>query len=527
MLALAVVAPWWNLPVDNADSAGMLAHLHAFFVDLDLLYDDEYAALRMSPLFAFVTGEGVVSNHWPTGATWIQAPGFGLGAVVGEILGAFELPGGNAPWTIRLLGLHVWAMVLLLGLGREIARWMGGGRDGVVYAACFVLGTPLLYYASQAPARPHLYGACVVFAIVRLWQSERAAGTMGRTALLGLLVGLATSIRPQLAPLGLIVMHDVWTRAPVADRARQLGVGVVAGAAWPLTNLGLQWWMYGSDLARYASGGVSHHLRHFLFSPYHGVAWWTPIVFLGLLGLVVGGVKRRRGAWLLLALFVFQLWTDSGYRPIAPGDVLGSRTWAGGTGFGPRKLVDALPLLLPGMIWLREHAHARGRTRAPLLAALGLSLPIAWLHLSVWLDPGGADRVLDVAGYASLWRVPLDGAAWTRAFEQRTLALAITLALGVGVGAPLLLAGSWAWSRLRAQPVRLGVAVVLGACVLAHLWLAGLKARSDAILSEDPDRGTRLAQALNPVHAATVARTVEHRRRLRERLGDDAAPAAE
>ena len=72
VLALcALTAPWWNIPRDQADSAGMLAHLHALFVDADLLFDDDYAALGMSPLFAFVTDEGVVSNHWPAGASWL------------------------------------------------------------------------------------------------------------------------------------------------------------------------------------------------------------------------------------------------------------------------------------------------------------------------------------------------------------------------------------------------------------------------------------------------------------------------
>jgi hypothetical protein len=527
-LAAAVVAPWWNLPIDNADGAGMLAHLQGFFVDLDLLYDDEYAALRMSPLFAFVTSQGVISNHWPTGATWIQAPGFGLGAIVGEILRVLELPGGNAPWTIRLLGLHTWAMTLLVWLARELARWVGG-REGVLYAACFVVGTPLLYYASEAPARPHLYGACVVFLVVRLWQGERWAGALGRTAILGLLVGLAASIRPQLATLGLLVVHDVWTRSPAPERRRRLAIGVAACAAWPLTNLALQWWMYGEDLAHYFGGGVSHHLGHFLLSHYHGVLWWTPLVFVGLAGLGLGVARRRSGAWLLLALVLAQLWTDSGYRPIEPGHVLGTRTWAGGTSFGPRKLVDVLPLLLPGLLWLRDEAAARGDAWRRGLAGVVVasSLPVAWLHLSLWLDPSGAERVLDGADYWALFAVPFDGQRWSIALGQRSLAASVSVALAIGVGAPAVLGGAWAWRRLRVASVRVVAGLILGGCLFAHLWLAVLQARTDAELAEDPERSTELARALNPVHAATVARTAAHRQRLRGRLGDDAAPGPE
>ena len=84
LVLLAVCAPWFNIVRDNADSAGMLAHLHGLFVDADLLYDDEYRALRVTPTFTFVTAEGVVSNHWPAGASWLQARMYAALGFAGE-----------------------------------------------------------------------------------------------------------------------------------------------------------------------------------------------------------------------------------------------------------------------------------------------------------------------------------------------------------------------------------------------------------------------------------------------------------
>ena len=34
--------------------------------------------------------------------------------------------------------------------------------------------------------------------------------------------------------------------------------------------------------------------------------------------------------------------------------LLGTRTWTGGTSFGPRKLLDVVPMFLPACIWLHE-----------------------------------------------------------------------------------------------------------------------------------------------------------------------------
>ena len=519
---MAAVAPWWNLPIDNADGAGMLSHLHAFFVDGDLLYDDEYAQVGMSPLFAFVTGEGVVSNHWPTGATWIQAPGFLLARAGAGIIATLELPGARAEWTLWLLGLRAWAMVLLGWLTWRV-RHLVEGRAGRWLALCFVFGTPLFYYASEAPSRPHLYGACVVLLLVTTWQRPEWGRQWGkglvRSAILGLLVGLAASVRPQLAPLGLLALHDAWTRD---RRWPHLAVVVGCAAVWPLTNLSLQWWMYGERLSDYFAGGVTHHPEYLLLSAYHGVLWWCPLALLGLFGLGLGVAQGRRGAWLLLLLVLWQLWTDSGYRPIEPHTVLGTRTWGGGTAFGPRKLVDALPLLLPGLVWLCELARDRGRETFALVGLGVCSVPIAVLHVAVWLEPSAAERVLDLSEYFALFSIPFDPSRWSVALDRRSVPLAITFVMTIVVGLPS--AAALLLTHRRRPTARAWTAILAGAAVLAHVWTAVMISRSEAALEEDPGR-MQLAQArTGRMHEAMVEQAVQHRARLRARLGPGAAP---
>lgn len=523
---LAVLTPWVRIPQDNADGAGMLAHLHGFFVGWDLLYDDEYAELGMSPLFAFVTrpagGSGVVSNHWPAGASWLQAPGYLLGLLGYEVLHGLDLVGTRARWVIPLLGVRAWALALLWAWARGVRRWIGdvlGDRAGIAVAAAGVVGTPMLYYAAEAPLRPHLYGAIVVTLLVWLWAtppadeaSRQGSAGMTRAAALGALSGLAAAIRPQLAPLFLLVLHDV---SPGAEGRRgRLLAAFGSAAIWPLLGLRLQWWMYGDGVSSYATGETSHHLAHLLWSPYHGVLTWIPIVALGVVGLVVGGLRRERGAWLLVGLFAMQLWIDAGQRPIEPFHVLGTRTWGGGTAFGPRKLLDALPLLIPGVIWLVQGARERlgEGTGGALVGGMALlaCLPTLGLHLASFVDPNVTAEVMDLGLYRSALTLGLDPALWGEAVARRALPWKVVLVLAGVVALPIATMLAW-WVRTTGgRPLELtviearttGWAIGLG--VAAHLWMAMLISRSDGLLHDQPERMFVASQRLDPAHEQLV-----------------------
>ena len=508
----------------------MLAHLHGHFVGADLLYDDEYAALGMSPLFAFVTDEGVVSNHWPAGATWVQAPGYGLGLLAGRVLAAVDVAKHNALGVVPLLGVRAWALVVLAGCAFAIARWFaraGGSRvAGLVGAACVVFGTPLWYYAAEAPLRPHLWGFAVCLGFVALWRSDLGTPT-ARAVALGALAGLATVIRPQLGVLVLLVVHDVIIGGK-EGRGRRLGLAGLAFVAWPLIHLRLQLWMYGPELLAY-SRGVSHHVAAFLASPYHGALTWCPVLGLGLAAVVGAAVTKQRGAVLIVAIVLHQIWLDSGMRDIEAYRVLGTRTWAGGVAFGPRKLVDVLPLFLPAALWLVGWAKERGRLAILAAGALALCTPTLILHLAAFVAPDRTTgTILDGRGLVETMGVVLDGAAWSAALQQRALPLLVGFVVGGLVALPLAVGlGRLVDGARRLDPVagvRLAAAGILGVAVLAHIWSTVLQVRSDAALIDEPERMRIARERLHPVHEATVSRIPAHHATLKAILGDGAAP---
>lgn len=530
LVLLAICAPWYNIVRDNADSAGMLAHLHGLFVDADLLYDDEYRALRVTPTFAFVTAEGVVSNHWPAGASWLQAPGYGLGLWAARALESVSGPRFNPYGAVVLLGVRTLAMLVLAGVVRAIARAHAevgeSGRAGAFAAAGWMLGTPLLYYASEAPLRPHLWGFAAMTAFMLAWWRRDWGTPLQRAVVLGGLLGLAAGVRPQLAPLWLLVAEDAWRHRD--GRLGRVGVSAVAAAAWPSLHLRVQLWMYAGDLGGY-TGSTTHHLRAFLFSPYHGALVWSPVLVVGLAGLLWAMLRRQRAASLLAVLFVHQLWLDSGMRDIAPFEVLGTRTWSGGTSFGARKLLDALPLLLPLSLSLMAAVRARPRVRNALTAVvLALIVPSVLLLAAAFVEPNTTAALLDWQGLSVALERPLSASAWGDAAAARRVPLKVWVVLVGLVALPLALCTvrtEAVLARTR-TPAKVGLVavVVLGGAVLAHLWLSIALVRSDLTLADDPQRMAAARAWMHPAHEAAVARIPARHATLRALLGEHAAP---
>lgn len=573
MLLLGLLSlPFLQIPVDNADGAGMLAHLHAFWTDGDLLYDDEYQALKMLPLFSFVTagGEGVVSNHWPSGATWLQAPAYLLGERASlRAVGQQALP-PTALWIVVSMALRC-AAVLLSGIAafalasvitaparRGRARAAGWGT--LALAAAMWLGTPLAYYALDAPARPHAWGFCATALLVYLYVHQRPGARTRRLLGMGLVTGLAISIRPQLAPLALLSVHAAWERrASLADAVVGTGLAAAAACVWVLPGLMMQLWIY--DLPGSISAGTTtHFVGRFLTSSYHGVLPWHPLVGVALgLAAVSWGVTWQAarksevttpaphvpyvsaaGQALILVLLAHQVWLDAGYRPITPGAVLGSRTWAGGTGFGARKLVDVLPLLVPGLTAIvawREQARQRLGGRAKLVQTLewsvfaAVALCVAWstaLLLAALVDLRVTSEVLGSGSLPKVASLGLRGAAWKATLAQRAIPGDSRAILFTWIALPLLLAWVTCIQAARRQPTRtVGILLALLAAygVFANVHTVQMLTRSEAVLQQDPTRMPRFAAQANPRHAGSVGPVnAAFEANVRAVLGDGAVP---
>jgi len=380
LLGLLALAWLWPLAlpiVDRADTVGYIAPALSLVRDGDLLYLDEYDALRMHPRYHRPTPTGLVGNHWNVGLGLALVPSFALGTVLSSGDGMLDEGVLAASQATALL----WAALLLWVLLALLRPLPLGWRVGL--AAALYAGTPLAFYVHAQGLRPHLLEALGVSVFVWGWLEQRARPTWRAGLLLGLLAAGLALVRTQAALVLLLPAVELGWRL----LRRRAGWWRLAGPVAATVVLALGGWLlqrqvtlllYGAgntgSLLR-ALGDVEWHLLDALTHPHHGLLPWSPVVLPALVGLIP--LIRRDPALGLgaAALFSVQLVLNGTNFDQALDAYHGTRHWAGGGSFGARKFLNLLPILALGLGAL---ASACGGRRSRILLAVWCGLAALW-----------------------------------------------------------------------------------------------------------------------------------------------------
>jgi hypothetical protein len=294
-------------------------------------------------------------------------------------------------------------ITIAVALGYATARrWLA--RPGAVLLAVGLgLGTGFWNSASQTlwQTETEAFGlAAAVLAFTRIDEP----GATGAAVVLGAGLALAGAARPQLGPAVGILLAGCWWRGRRADAALATVIVILGTIAICWTN----WRWFGSPmgaLPRLQDVNASLHQtgRTFavhvepylglLISPSRGLLVFSPIVAVALIGVPAACRAGSRSPlpWYALA-FAAELVLYASYS-----------VWWGGHTYGPRYLLDALPLLVP---LAAVAMAARWRWPAKSVAALALAWSIAlaatgafcYPHDAWNTDPTDIDR-----DHARLW----------------------------------------------------------------------------------------------------------------------------
>jgi hypothetical protein len=346
-------------PVVENDGVGYFVYLHSVVVDHDLDLTDEYTAAAAAGVQVWPglvgqrTPTGMVADYFPVGAAILSLPLY-LAALALQPSGE---PQFGPPFTQAfalaslLYGLLALALAYRLGLAITGSAWAAG--LGAVAAA---LATPFVYYLLYEPSYSHTFSAFAVAAFLLAWWTRReqrsTAGWLG----LGLLGGLMAAVRWQDGPLLAIALLDL-------PRARWRVLLLAPGA---LVAFAPQLWVdlviFGTWLPVRPAGQeltpLSGHYLEVLFSSYHGLFVWSPI----LLAAAAGIALLREKAFAVAAGYAFIL--ETAINGAAP-------DWWGGYTFGMRRFLDLVPFAAVGMAALAVRL-------GPKLAALGAAAFTAW-----------------------------------------------------------------------------------------------------------------------------------------------------
>lgn len=367
----------------RGDGNGYFAWVASAVIDHDLDFSNQYAhanALftgRVADATGVVTGQrvaetGLIENQWAVGPSVLWTPWFLAAHAVVRLKGE-DPQDGFAPRYRRFCAIGTMFYGLLcLVLSVRASRRLGVSQEAAWLAAASVWGaSSILLYAYLLPFHVHTLAAFTVALFFCYW--IESGGVMSRRqwavsgALAGLM-GLTYYVDSVLVVVMLPIALAEWRTGKLGRLAGNLAAFgacamLVASPQW----IG-KWIVYGSP---FRTGYKDHFLTsgfewwRTALSTNHGVLLWTPIVAVGLLGLVLLARRRRDMAWIVIASAVF-------YCVIASYDV-----WHGLSSFGNRFFVSLTLPMIVGVSVLIDTLWRRG-TAVRTAVVAGLTCLVLW-----------------------------------------------------------------------------------------------------------------------------------------------------
>jgi hypothetical protein len=394
LLALALGLPplvvQLALPVPRltADSVEYFSHLRSLYQDHDLDFANEFEHFGILSRYDKIrpTRTGHRSTIFSVGPALFWLPFYAVGDGLAHLAG--DVQDGYSSWHIRAtcLGSLALALLGLLVLDRPLRELFGGAV--ATFALLLTLyATFLWWYAVYEPVMSHATSFCLAALVLRVFWDGRAGLTSARAGLLGLLAGLAATVRWQNGLLLLLpgVLLAAQLVAALRRGERRAATDAIAAGLGALALFGVgalpQLLAWKAIFGRYLLEAPPHgrdflrldhpYLLHTLFSSRHGLLYWTPVLWLALVGLVLLLRRERRSAPLVVALVAM------GYVNVCSGD-----WWAGGS-FSNRRFDSLLPVFAFGLAAaLAATLRLVRRRPGVVLAAAGVALGLwNWLFM--------------------------------------------------------------------------------------------------------------------------------------------------
>ncbi len=300
-----------------------------------------------------------IKNYWPgtapnrakvivtsMGMAFLYLPFFFI-AHVWALLGGYEADGYSLPYLVMIQFSVLPYLLLGLVLLRKILLKYFSEIATALALAGVGLGTNLFYYSNAEGAMSHGFSFALYAALLYLTIKWWAKPTLGKTVLVGLLLGLIVLIRPtNIVVLLVFGFYGVTTLKGVGERILffikkwnyVLVIGLCALLVWAPQLVYWKWltgdWFYYSygDNANFF--WTNPQFINGLFSYRKGWFVYTPIMIFAVLGLIQTYRKHREfftpvALFLIVNLYVVFSWWN----------------WWYGGGFGQRALIESYAVL--------------------------------------------------------------------------------------------------------------------------------------------------------------------------------------
>jgi hypothetical protein len=373
------------------DEIQYFSYLRSLWFDHDVSFENEYRHFVESgpgaaPGFVetqldLQTETGLRINFGTIGSAILWAPFYGLAdlyVMAARATGSSVARDGYSPPYVAAVAYgsafygYV-ALVLSLVIASEVMR----ARPERALAATVAvwLGTPLLFYMYLAPVFAHATSAFSVALFVFTWLRVRDAWSPSGLLALGAVGALMVMVREQDVSYLLGPAIDFAWRELRATRPAIVRVAVAAALAVAAFGLvfvpqalaykSLNGYMRPSRLVTRKMYWYSPHALEILFSPEHGLFFWTPLVLVAFVGLGIAITRlwyreHDRGLGLAIkAMVIAQIY------------LLGALdSWTSAGAFGQRRFVGMTVFLVIGLTVLLDRSGGTWQRRGLALVVI-------------------------------------------------------------------------------------------------------------------------------------------------------------
>ncbi|MEI8306620.1 MAG: glycosyltransferase family 39 protein [Chloroflexales bacterium] len=322
---------------------------------------------------------GLLRNVAPVGSAILWAPGFALadlGVIIANTRGAaIPRDGYSRPYTLAVCAMSALYCLIGLQLTYRLARRYTGDFAATLATLTVFLASPLVFYTYIAMPWSHANGFFLFALFLTVWMRgrDRERG-MGTWVLLGLISGLMFMTREQ---LGLLLVMPALEAT--GQYVRKLRGRDWLGAWWLLLRhqafLGSLLLTIIPQLLTYqilngrpspsstVAGKLNWASPHFfdtLIDPVHGAFLWSPVLAIGLVGLIWLGRRDLALAGMCIIAFIAQTYINGAF----------GTTWHLSGSFGFRRLIECTPIIVLGLAVLVEHLRPRVGTWPLVIVAL-------------------------------------------------------------------------------------------------------------------------------------------------------------
>ena len=372
--------------IRGVDPAGYFAAAHSILFDHDLDLSNEYA--RVPPdtpnRYTGIRKEtGLPGNPWPIGYPLLSIPFLAFGSAVDRVAG--HAPDGYSHFAVLFYSLTNVVLtgaglILLFGFLRKSSELFADryssefrGWISVFVAGVTLMGTTVFYYALSPMSHASTFLMASLF--LRLWWQARRSDGIGIWAALGCAGGALSICRWQelIYLVGPILfdmgnLRTIWRKpGGIASWTRSRTAYALAVAVCWIPQV-VEWKIiYGKFFTNPQGSGFMEFPPRFvlnvLFSSQHGWFISTPVVLLGVIGLLLGTRVSPAHYWPWIAVV--------GLEVSVMGSLAGK--WRIDDTFGQRPLTSLAPLLAYGFataLYLANRWQRRALAAAAALCAI-------------------------------------------------------------------------------------------------------------------------------------------------------------